>query len=227
MQLLTRRALAAALTASVSLLPPRPALAKYGGWGMTDVLGKSDADDGCRSISGCASNRAAMPFTVELPDDFVTIPASGRAKSDFLLVSGNFGTGGGTTGVSTLSVQRAVAPADAADVAALAAALTAARDATTGYRTAVLSDTVRVEDDGRRITFETRTPLATGATEASSTFVRHGLGVVLAQIPWLPDAPSEAPLLVLWAGAREDEWVDGVGAKLAKAAATFRPVRDS
>ena len=91
----------------------------------------------------------------------------------------------------------------------------------------MLSDTVRVEDDGRRITFETRTPLATGAAEASSTFVRHGLGVVLAQIPWLPDAPSEAPLLVLWAGAREDEWVDGVGAKLAKAAATFKPVRDS
>ena len=98
MQLLTRRALAAALTASVSLLPPRPALAKYGGFAMQDVLGKTPVDDGCRSISGCASNRAAMPFTVELPDDFVTIPASGRAKSDFLLVSGNFGTGGGTTG---------------------------------------------------------------------------------------------------------------------------------
>ena len=37
----------------------------------------------------------------------------------------------------------------------------------------------------------------------------------------------KAPLLVMWAGAREDEWVDGVGAKLAKAAATFKPVRDS
>ena len=82
MRLLTRRALAAALTASVSLLPPRAALAKYGGFAMQDVLGKSDADNGCRSISGCASNRAAMPFTVELPDDFVTIPASGRAKSE-------------------------------------------------------------------------------------------------------------------------------------------------
>ena len=57
---------------------------------MQDVLGKTPVDDSCRSISGCASNRAAMPFTVELPDDFVTISAA-AAPSDFLLVSGNFG----------------------------------------------------------------------------------------------------------------------------------------
>ena len=82
MQLLTRRALAAALTISVSLLPPRAALAKYGGFAMQDVLGKSDADDGCRSISGCASNRAAMPFTVAPGVDSYNSTACRRNSSE-------------------------------------------------------------------------------------------------------------------------------------------------
>ena len=168
-------------------------------------------------------------FDVMVPDGFVRLPRTGRATSNFLLVTGNFATG------STFTVElldefdmaklmpATGSPFDTTTSEALATSLMRRRDKSSGLDAESALRATGMTVERQRLQFEFDTPLVLPQS-TDPALTRRTLASVLL-LP--PSGESQNPrALVLWAGATLDQWLgpDQVGQKLMDAASTFRLV---
>ena len=167
-------------------------------------------------------------FSITLPSGFVRLSRGGVGGSNTLLSAGDFrGAIRETGAATTLSVQRADASAVAAPQGDEAAALTAAANSLASLRdeqsalgggcpSAVLPGTVDLR--GGILRFEMATPLACipgSAAQAPNELLRH----TAVRAAW-----SGGGVLLLFAGARQTEWLGGAGEALTAAADSFAPL---
>jgi hypothetical protein len=186
------------------------------------------------SIGGPPSTRisAAMPtdFSLRPPDSFVLLPQGGTASSSFRYRAGNFRTGSTLTveevGLATLVPSLDQTDSLAGMAEALAAGLLRRRDVLSAVPGGARSEAVtRLICSDDRLEFEMVTPLVYPSRPESPELSRRT--IVVAHI--LPSTPVEADaavgarrtLLVLWGGAKLDEWEAGAGEALRRSAASF------
>mmetsp|Transcript_30829 Transcript_30829/g.51004 ORF Transcript_30829/g.51004 Transcript_30829/m.51004 type:complete len:269 (+) Transcript_30829:206-1012(+) len=176
-------------------------------------------------------------FILDVPPQFVQLPRSGRAASNYLLVSGDFRTGSTLT-VESLDLQRLLPggfaselPAGSSDADALISALLRHRDSQSGVDipSKLLPSFDSLEGPGfseatlTPCDFLFSTPLVFPAKPADPEFERITIARALLLVPPSGDIrDAHTRVLILWGGAKRSEWDNGMGQVMRAAASSFR-----